>query len=89
MFVASLLALSLCAVCLDSRVTIHRKQVAVTREIMRKWSAAMKRLRPREHATSVTERDEVREGARAVLPVGAFLPFTLLVAFAEHRSSSG
>jgi len=26
---------------------------------MRKWSAAMKRLRPKEHAANVTERDEV------------------------------
>lgn len=35
------------------------RQVPVTREIMRKWSAAMKRLRPKEHSANVTERDEV------------------------------
>lgn len=42
---------------------VPRHQVPVTREIMRKWSAAMKRLRPKEHTANVTERDEVREAA--------------------------
>ena len=42
------------------RVSRFVRKVPVTREIMRKWSAAMKRLRPREHAASVTERDEAR-----------------------------
>ncbi|CAM9196533.1 unnamed protein product [Scytosiphon promiscuus] len=35
------------------------QEVPVTREIMRKWSAAMKRLRPQEHIANVTERDQV------------------------------
>ncbi|CAN0251277.1 unnamed protein product [Pylaiella littoralis] len=35
------------------------QEVPVTREIMRKWSATMKRLRPNEHVANVTERDEV------------------------------
>eukprot|EP00752_Nemacystus_decipiens_P002179 g2074.t1 len=38
------------------------QETPVTRDIMRKWSAAMQRIRPLEHAVSVTERDEVMAG---------------------------
>lgn len=38
---------------------MSHEQVPVTRDIMRKWSATMKRLRPNEHTVNVTERDKV------------------------------